>query len=439
MFYQQRQEMDGAVIGTIMPWSGALSQIPKGWLICNGDRVIAREYPLLARTIGDTYNEATNVEDPFNESGNPFPNYSGKFSLPNLLEGKALVDIEQSYFNAGGKTDRYSLGIDTDSDAGNIIGPYIGTNTDNGFSPAVSDVRTDVIFTLNDRTGYAGAITGNTIIDGQGEKSVFIGGRKLGHEHIRPHQHPGSYETVRNINPAQPGLGAIPWDTVSFRYRYGSYDQTDSFPLSDQESDVIRANLQFWKVGDSGTEQYLGGKSFSQVGNAYSGFGGNGLPGRVVGQFNSENPPYNLHPQNVTRTPLSAFNSWTPAGAGTGSEKGPQLSSGDTVPYASFGSQIQIPVGYRNYYPDEPAEPPRATLVSNPAEAWTVGNDFFAHAHDPFSVTFDQASLKPQPRLEAVVNIPNATLDNASNVGALQIDMNVSQPSVTIIYLIRAY
>jgi hypothetical protein len=438
MFYQQRHDMDGAVIGTIMPWSGSLSNIPDGWLICNGNRVIAREFPLLARSIGDTYNEATNIEEPFNASELAFPNYSGKFSLPNLLQGKALVDIEQSYFSAGGKTDRFNLGIDTDPDAGNIIGPYIGTNTDNGFSPAITDVRTDVEFTLNDRTGYAGDVTGNKIIPGQGEKSVFIGGRKLGHEHVRPHQHSGSYETVQNVDPTRPGLGVIPWDNVAFQYKYGSYDETTSFPLSDQESDYIRANLQFWKTG-TGSEQYLGDKSFSQVGNAYSGFGSGGQPGRAVGQVQSENPPSNLHPIRVTRSPFTPFNSWTPAGSGTGTSTGPEISSQDVIPYGSFGSNITVPLGFRNYYPDEPSEPARATLVSNPAEQWTVGNQFFAHAHDPFQVVYKQGSLGPQPRLEAVVNIPNAELDNTSNEGALQIDMNVSQPSLTCIYLIRAY
>ena len=62
------------------------------------------------------------------------------------------------------------------------------------------------------------------------------------------------------------------------------------------------------------------------------------------------------------------------------------------------------------------------------------------HSHDPFSVIFDQNSLKPQSRLTADVNIPVTTvLDNVSNVGALEISMNTSQPSLTIVYIIRAY
>jgi len=68
------------------------------------------------------------------------------------------------------------------------------------------------------------------------------------------------------------------------------------------------------------------------------------------------------------------------------------------------------------------------------------GEAFLAHVHDPFSLIYNQNSLKPQPRLEATFNVPGTTeLDNVSNAGALEIVMNTSQPSVTCVYIIRAY
>ena len=95
MFYQETKTARGAAIGTIMPWTGGLTTIPKGWIICDGQSLQASDFPLLAQAIGDTYNAGTSD---FN--GNPpnnFPNYAGSIKLPNL-NGKTLMDIEASYF-----------------------------------------------------------------------------------------------------------------------------------------------------------------------------------------------------------------------------------------------------------------------------------------------------------------------------------------------------
>jgi len=68
MFYQEVKTARAAAIGTIMPWTGALSLIPKGWIFCNGQTVTASEYPLLVQAIGDTYNAGVS------DLGGSFPN-----------------------------------------------------------------------------------------------------------------------------------------------------------------------------------------------------------------------------------------------------------------------------------------------------------------------------------------------------------------------------
>jgi len=55
-FYQGIKSAKAAAIGTIMPWTGAISKIPAGWIVCDGSTISARDFPLLARTIQDTYN-----------------------------------------------------------------------------------------------------------------------------------------------------------------------------------------------------------------------------------------------------------------------------------------------------------------------------------------------------------------------------------------------
>lgn len=405
MFYQSSKTAKAAIIGTIMPWSGPLSNIPDGWIICDGSTKNAADFPLLVQVIGDTYNAGVS------NLGGAFPNYFGEFVLPNLT-GKVLMDIEEDYF---GPTAQGGTGkaIDTDADARSIISPFIGDNTDNGVPTIFNDVYTDVVFTLNDRTGYSGKISGNTIIPGEGEKTVYIGGRKLGVDHVRPHRHGGAYETLAGAGLITPGRGVIPYENIETRFTIQTDDEvTDVFPPEDEglkmefEYEIIQKD---W--GDfEGT----------------NGFGA-GIPGRVVAGCRAENPPINIKPRNVMDTPILQ------------QKTDPYLDSDEIVQFMVGGGNAQVPTGYRNYYPDQLGEGWFGTLVSNTASDW-LADDLEAHAHDAFEVTFDQGSLKPRSNLTAQVNIPSTTLlDNAINVGALQIDMNTSQPSLTCIYIIRAY
>ena len=78
-------------IGSVQPWTGNLSEIPNGWLLCNGAEVEAGDYPLLARVLRDTYG-GTNF-------GGNFPTYTGTFRLPQT-NNKSLADISSAYFGA---------------------------------------------------------------------------------------------------------------------------------------------------------------------------------------------------------------------------------------------------------------------------------------------------------------------------------------------------
>jgi hypothetical protein len=405
MFYQATKTAKAAVIGTIIPWSGSLSTIPDGWIICDGSSYPAKDYPLLVQAIGDTYNAGTS------NLGGSFPNYSGNFILPSL-NNKILMDIEEQYFGslASGGTGK---SIDTDTDARSIVSPFIGDNTDNGVPVVFTNVYTDVVFTLNDRTGYAGKISGNVIVAGEGSKTMYVGGRKLGTSHIRSHSHSGSYETLANGDQFKPGKGVIPWGNVRTTWTARGRD----------------AVLQLLPGPDFGAQYRftysLREADWSNIENR-SGFG-TGSAGRTLARVVSENPPVNLFPRLVMRTPIKP------------SLMDPKLDSGDIIPYGLGGANLQIPTGYRNHYPETPALGNFGTLVSNTASDW-LGNDFIAHNHDSFEVVYDQNSLKPQSSITATVNIPSTTvLDNATNIAALQIDMNTSQPAVTCIYIIRAY
>lgn len=214
-FYQEIKTAKGAAIGTIMPWTGGLTQIPAGWLICDGQSVAANEFPLLAQAIGDTYNAGNS--NFVGTGANSFPNYGGNIKLPNL-NGKTLMDIETSYFapRSSGGTGRAA---DTDVQALTLLSPLIGTNEDAGVTTIFTDVYVDLVFDIpdDDRTGYVGRIKGNTLINGDAFRTMYIGPRKLGRSHIKRHNHSGSLETIDNASITAPGDGVVPYGDISYQ------------------------------------------------------------------------------------------------------------------------------------------------------------------------------------------------------------------------------
>jgi hypothetical protein len=402
-FYQSLKTAKAAAMGTIMPWTGGLSDIPEGWILCNGGTVAAKDYPLLAKSIGDSYNESAT-----SDFGGSFPNYAGSITIPNL-NNKNLMDIETSYFGAGGTGNA----ADSDSTATSLIQPLIGTHSDNGVETIINDALTDVVFELNDTTGYSGKITGNVIEPGFGIKTIYIGPRKLGRDHIKSHNHSGSFETLAGASSARPGIGVIPWTNISYVFNADSNVKPGP-------------NEDFWELDWEIIDEQDG----------RSGFGA-GSPGRVVGGISAEIPPLNAKPYNVTHTPIT-----------TNFINDNRFDGGDVLNTGLFGSAITIPTGQRNYYPDLGVSDNYGTFLSNPANDFTVvtptaglNDKIQAHFHDPFDVEFDTASMRPLTSLNVPVTAPNTNvnLDNGSNVGVLQVNFNTVQPSLTCVYIIRAY
>lgn len=411
-FYQSLKTAKAAAIGTIMPWTGGISEIPDGWILCNGGTVSARQFPLLAKAVGDSYNESASSD--FSGS---FPNYNGNITIPNLND-KNLMDIESSYFGTGpGSTGNPE---DEDSVAASLIQPLIGTNTDNGVEIIVNDALTDIVFELNDTLGYSGKITGNTIEPGFGSKTVYVGPRKLGRDHLKAHNHSGTYETLSGASSSLPGRGVIPWDKIEYRFQTQVSQPSPQPPGGSPDEDQW---IFSWEI----TGEQLGKSGF-----------GTGLPGRIVAGVEGEQPPVNATPYNVTHTPItSEFIT------------GNRFDGGDTLNTGLFGAPIVIPTGLKNYYPDQASNENYGTFLSNKGTDFTltapssVGalDQIIAHAHEPFEVEFDTASMRPLTSLTVPVTAPttNVFLDNASNQGVLQVNFNNTQPSLTCVYIIRAY
>ena len=453
MFYQESKTARAAVVGTIMPWTGGLSDIPPGWILCSGGVVDAADYPLLAQAIGNTYDTLGG-----SITGN-FPDYTGTIKLPDLNE-KALMDIESSYFApiASGGTGRDA---DIDSDALTIISPIIGDNEDNGPTTIFTDVTMDVVFNINsgDRTGYQGKITGNTKEDGEGVATVYIGPRKLGRKHVKRHNHSGNYPSLDTTVTNKPGDGVIGYENIRYTLYHshvdnqGGSNKGDTYYFGWSEDDGGDGNASTVNTapglavgGASGSTTPTGQEvDYTMTWPASgaitpSGFNG-GTAGVTVAHVQSENPPVNIKPKKCLSTPISAqfINS-------DYRSDGPYISGDEPIPAGARGLSFNVPDGVRNFY--NKANQSTSTLrpimnshfginfTSN-----TVAGDYIEpHDHGEFDVEFDSAGLRPATSIICDVNMPaTVNLANVQNEKALQVDMNISQPTLSCIYIIRAY
>ena len=130
-------------IGSVQPWGGNVSEIPNGWLLCNGAEIEAADYPLLARILRDTYGGTA--------FGGNFPNYTGTFRLPQT-NNKALGDISSAYFGTYSSTSGTVPSPIDNPDALTVVQEFLGDSVA-GFEPGdlgppnVVNAKTDLNFT----------------------------------------------------------------------------------------------------------------------------------------------------------------------------------------------------------------------------------------------------------------------------------------------------
>ena len=119
--YNRVKAQKASPIGTIMPWTGSTSEsaltpdgIPRGWIVCNGAQLKAKDYPLLAQILGNLYGPVVETGQPFIGITNSYPSYNDDdvFNLP-TLSNQALIDLE------GNQLSGQELAV---------VGQYISTN-----------------------------------------------------------------------------------------------------------------------------------------------------------------------------------------------------------------------------------------------------------------------------------------------------------------------
>lgn len=429
--------MKAAAIGTILPWTGDLSSVPSGWIICDGSTINAADYPLLAQTIGTYYGGSPtfNLSDfPWNTPATAVQ----QFSLPNLGQ-KPLSDTSASYFSGpsaiGGP-------IDT-SGASAVVASFMGSDQDNGVTNRVSDANADILFNYTPENDFTGTISGQTLDPGFGTDTVYTGGRKLGRRHIPTHSHDTSFPTIAGKQQSRPGSGVSCSRTISYNIQKAPDDEFAGFP-----PDVdgrLSAPVANW----SGARQISG--------NAL----GSGTSGVILGNINSEQPGPNLKPQSAVSHGIS---NWIGNGQVVAQPFGEPNTEGHSrlfepggaagqqdleMPYA-IGGTGNVTVPNRNFDDGSGTSGddhrPYKVFFNHSGIDFTrntstpgITDSISAHDHSTFQVSFDRtASSLRMPALislnDVVSNVVPGNLPDALNI-----TVTLPTPKVVVLYIIRAY
>ena len=155
--YNRIKAQKASPIGTIMPWTGSTSEsalspdaIPKGWIVCNGAQLKAKDYPLLAQIMGNLYGPVVETGQPFIGISNSYPSYNDDdvFNLPTLNQ-QSLIDLESNQLSAQELQ---------------VIGSYVSLNGFEGEQPLTNVLSyIDVQFQAAVESELAGKIKGITL------------------------------------------------------------------------------------------------------------------------------------------------------------------------------------------------------------------------------------------------------------------------------------
>ena len=209
-YYSSVKSMKTAKVGTILPWGGdggngfLASNIPKGWIVCDGDTVAASEYPLLASILGDTYGG-----DMTNSSGGhyTFPyvdpidgSNTATFRLPNL-SNRLMVDLEPTHTDDPKYEQNQPGWKDVVIDN---TGKKIGALIDAYGETAASVIKTswsanaDIDFSLNLSGNLYLKFTNMTLTAPDFLETIYTLNRKLGVNHTPSHGHTDQIPSVQD-------------------------------------------------------------------------------------------------------------------------------------------------------------------------------------------------------------------------------------------------
>ena len=466
-FYNRVKASKIAPIGTIIPWTGGtglgdrMEDIPKGWIICSLANAVldAADYPLLAATLGNQYG-------PFPEVGsneeigvnfglvNDFPYnknpefYVDKFGLPDLNQ-LSLIDIEGSRIPS---TDLLH------------IGQYIGRNGPDAVQPpTLLDADVNITFTMQPSSTLAGRITGIVMEDPIYFDTAYVLPRKLGVEHTPEHSHrPASDSDFDQF------WSATPTGTPMMEFLPGS-------GLKDANPNYIAISPIGHRSNDSQAHPFRPG--WRDITWYDENDGGMTVVDGSTRQYVDAQlelvPAVPDSPRTIDLRPHISFRSWSATPTGD-----QNVYQDDNRAVANIQTQSHIgafpPAGYynnkRNYYSsvDIPeyhrgnqmpatniedvsydavggekqpintaVTDTYTTTLNHNGEQW-ADDALKSHGHNAMEVNMARGSLSV-PSTILINDISTGTTAPLSVDTALSVQINNNTPSLTMLYIIRAF
>ena len=433
--YNRIKAQKASPIGTIMPWTGSTSEsalsadaIPKGWVVCNGSQLKARDYPLLAQILGNLYGPVVETGQPFIGISNSYPSYTDddEFNLPTLNQ-QALIDLESNELTPQELQ---------------VIGSYVSLNGYDSTNQPLANVLSyiDVQFSAAVESELAGKIRGITLEPPSYFDTIRTIPRKLGVEHTATHTHPrpeGSFYPSVEIGGGYLGLfDAGYFEVASSEYTTGSdTGATAAEPLADRYDPGVVT----WTAYDPAVN------SLPQM-NVHRHFGqdSNVIPavptvdrtvqayGQTVSYTDDNSCIVPVQQPGVTAP-------FPPPGTYLG-QRNYYIS--DQVPLARRGSGTTPPSTDEGDYYGVPSEAvgrdfPYPTTLNHGGDAFTA-NSLGSHNH----FTIDISMTLGQMNLPNTILINNMTTGNLEPIDVdrgLSVQINPNTPSLVVLYIIRAY
>lgn len=509
--YGSIKSMKTAKIGTIMLWAGdgndgdLLSNVPTGWILCDGRVYPGSRYPLLTSVLGNSYGGTPLTGD--------FPHYVGTIKLPDIT-GRCMMDLEPEMLALS----KYQYGqVDAYSKLASLV-------VDDGLSvsiPTLISADTDLAFNVTSDIQFVGKMTGGvganniSVSPPSFSTTVYTVPRKLGINHMPYHKHPGTYESAQAFQ-APPdlfspstmsvggtrtlpnGCGTGSWNEAAFNnaenaetwcggsspitfYDENTLIQTNQFNTFG--GSILSSTYDYSKIPSSSatarvlesqiyTDAFTSIPVLTHAEDAWTGIfprptetqnrrnyfgintgitGGTGLPDdpeaigatainlSVTGGQAQITLPGD--PNILEIVPFMYVLSSTGGGAVRYIEPGTQIlnifenEDGDYIidlskPVGGSGTGT-IQVGFMHgTFP--------TTLNSTAAAQDPASTTFQSHNHASFDVTMLNGNLSG-PTTHPVTNVQRGDVTPETISGALNILANIANPSLNVVYIIRAY
>ena len=410
-YYDSIKSMKTAKIGTILPWAGdggngfLPSNLPKGYLVCDGSTKNASDYPLLASVLGDTY--GGDMTQP-NGDHYTFPyvdpndgSNNANFRLPNLSNRLPLdlepADLDKAEYQMG-QNDPKNVVID---EQGTKFGSLISEYGETYDIKTSWSANSDIDFTLNLSGNLYFKYTNFVLTAPDFLETVYTLNRKLGINHTPSHSHP---ETFPSVQTDQKGPMVFQTDDGIEQTGTQTFTNGCSGSYGPVNCSFAEAEPHSWQNG-SVALSYYGNANYE-----------NTLPGTAS------------HYEFVTDTVNAGKNYWSqvPAGAtnwrGTDRGSGPKTESyKQTIP--PHGETVQIldtdPLATH-------AQPAFTGMFPRPLELLNRAN-FYGYTPDGGTTPIRSDGLKDSPEERPAFVVSGITLTEGTREFDLPDGTDISQ------------